>query len=157
MSHKHEEQVMGWRVAFMFVACASFWLAQEPAPEIILTIDWENNVTYLRDTIDPAKLARDPNITPALPALVSFLEGVTIGDTVAVNGRPAKGNHVYRITFFITAGAGGAIADITRNAIADGVHEFQRPDGTTFGSIMLHGLNGGGPPIRPPATGVTTG
>ncbi|MBI3696472.1 MAG: hypothetical protein HY238_16735 [Acidobacteria bacterium] len=131
--------------------------AGQVAPATIIEIDVENRVRYLRDVIDHSSLATDPNIKGAVFAR-NFAIGVTIADIVAVNGKPARGVHVDRVSFINlrtspTPGLGQAIADIAfPGTISDITWEILQPDGTPVGTIMAMGFGGGPQPPGAPLT-----
>src|SRR5689334_6219297 len=63
--------------------------AQTTQEPVVLTIDVENYVQYRGDIFDLAKIAKDPN--PTTGVVSAFLPNITVGDIMAVNGKPAKG------------------------------------------------------------------
>src|SRR5712692_7075588 len=110
--------------------------AAQGLPATILTIELEHETIYIGDISDYSKLAMDPN--PTVPASSgarrarTFSTVITIGDIVAVNGKPAKGTMVERTTFIALTprpAPGEAIADTTRAGIYDFNFEFQQADG----------------------------
>ena len=123
------------------------------APATILEIDLENVVTYFNDVSDVSKLTTDPNITTTLGG-ITFKEFLTMGDIVAVNGRPAKGIDVADArdaVLRIDPHPGGhAIADTERASIIYRTFEILNLDGTQIGSIMFSGLGGGSAPPGEP-------
>jgi hypothetical protein len=141
---------------FRATACALIFswgtiLPQTPPPSV-LEVEVENAVQYFEDTSDPSKLATDPNATtPTLPK--NFFPALFMADIVAVNGQPAKGIFIRRarnISLSVNPNPGQAIADIVRNAVADGIFEFLKSDGTQVGSIVTYGgVNGPAPPGAP--------
>ena len=72
-----------------------------------------------------------------------------ISDIVAVNGKPAKGTMVERVSILHlspTAPPGDTIADTFRTGLYDFNFEIQQADGTPIGSIRSGGVGGGAPP-----------
>ena len=129
-------------------------LAQQP-PTVTLAVDLGNTVQYQGDIYDPAKFARNPNITPPSVALVNFGVDTYIGDIVSVNGQPAKGLYAGRsqaIQAFPNPQPGQAIADVMRVSIRQHIFEILQPDGTPIGTIMAMGFSGGNPPPGQPST-----
>lgn len=142
-------------VALISVAIAACHLssAQHP-PTVTLTIDLGDVVVYQGDIYDPAKFARNPNITPPSVELVNFGVDTYIGDIVSVNGQPAKGLYAARsqaIQAYPNPQPGQAIADVMRVSIRQHIFEILQPDGTPIGSIMAMGLAGGNPPPGQPS------
>jgi uncharacterized protein (TIGR03437 family) len=132
---------------------------QAVPPPTILNIDVENLVNYSGDVSDPSKFATDPGVTTA-SAVRNFGTIVILGDIVAVNGQPAKGNfvqHARAVNLNPAANPGQAIADVMRGNASDQVFEIQNADGTAIGSIMTSGLAGAGPPPPGAPLAVTQG
>ena len=132
-------------------------LAQQP-PVTTLTIDLSNQVEYQGDIFDPAKFARNANITPSLgngTGILNFGVATILADVVTVNGQPAKGLYaaVDRwIAAYPAPAPGQAIADVRRGRIREFTFEILQADGTAIGSIMGMGLAEGDPPPGQPAT-----
>jgi len=66
-------------------------------PPAILGIDVVNQVNYESDVPDYSKLATDPSSTTGVAAK-NFTYYISIGDIVAINGKPAKGTFIARQT-----------------------------------------------------------
>jgi hypothetical protein len=135
------------------IAACHLASAQQP-PAVTLTVDLGNTVQYQGDIYDPAKFARNPNITPPSVGLVNFGVDTYIGDIVSVNGQPAKGLYASRsqaIQAYPNPQPGQAIADVMRVSIRQHIFEILQPDGTPIGSIMAMGFAGGNPPPGQPS------
>ena len=139
-------------ITLIALAVAACHLASAQQPPTTLTIDLGNVVEYQDDIYDPAKFARNANVTPSLgigTGILNFAVVTLIGDIVAVNGQPAKGIYAGR-SRTLNANAspkpGSAIADIMRVAIREHIFEILQPDGTPIGTIMATGLSGGNAP-----------
>ena len=143
----------------LFLVVCRLTLAQTAQPTI-LTIDLENFVQYLADTSDISQYGVNAGVTP--PAAVAsheFIVATGLGDIVAVNGQPAKGLYAMRSRVIRTdpnPKPGGAIGDITREAIREEFFEILNASGSAVGSIVGLGLSNGAPPPGAPAaqTGV---
>src|SRR5262245_58073061 len=70
--------------------------AQTPEEPVVLTIDIETAVMYRGTVFDAAKIAKDPGPTSSVNQ--SFIDGINVGDIVAVNGKPVKG--LWSSTFY---------------------------------------------------------
>ncbi len=130
---------------------------QQPPPSI-LTVDVENVVEYQGDISDPSKFATNPNVTPSAGAR-PFSVVVAFGDIVAVNGQPAKGVYVGRpVGIILTPNPkpGQSIADTTHASLRSHTFEILKIDGTSIGTIMSSGLDGGQPPAGAPSNPVAT-
>ena len=139
--------------ALCAVACSQSGLAQ-PAPPSMLQVDTENIVSYTTDVFDATKFATDSNTTTLVQAPRNFGFVMAIGDVIAVNGKPAKGNLVVRqqlISLSPTPGPGQGIADIVRAAVSDYLLELQQADGTPVGNIHTLGLSAGTPAVGAPS------
>jgi uncharacterized protein (TIGR03437 family) len=122
--------------------------AQVPPPTI-LEIDVENIVSYASDVLDASKFATTPSPTTAAAAR-NFGFVMAVGDIVAVNGKPAKGNLIARqqaISVSPTPSPGQGIADITRTAVTEYIFEIQQADGSPVGNIENLALSGGPAPL----------
>jgi len=118
----------------------------------ILQVEVENYVSYVGDTTDPSKVARSSGtVTPNAP--LNFFSNVILADVTKINGAPAKGTLVIRSQTMLltpTPNAGGAIADVTRPAMAEVSWEFLKPDGSSIGNMYVMGFSGGTPPPGSP-------
>ncbi|MBI4464551.1 MAG: hypothetical protein HY647_07595 [Acidobacteria bacterium] len=125
------------------------------APATILEIQTENYVSYVNDVFDLSRLATDPNRTTP-PEVRTFSTLVGVADIVAVNGRPAKGTWVARVTgvrLRPTLTSGFTIADTSRLVVEDDFIEILQADGTPIGTIMVSALFPGAlPPGAPLAS-----
>jgi len=128
-------------------------LAQMPG--VVMQVDVDNLVPYNYDVPDQTTWGRSPGPTVAAPAPPAFGSQLILIDIVAVNGKPAKGVVVTRITALNLRPAptpGQAISDVNRSGVRDNIFEFVADDGTLIGSIMTAGLNAGAPPPGAPLT-----
>ena len=144
-------ETLAMTVLFIAAYCS---LAQGQAtPPTILVINVANQVQYREDVSDPSKYATNPKVTPSAGLNKNFAVVTLLGDIVAVNGQPAKGTYVGR-TRAIKASPdpnpGGAIADITREAIREVIFEILKSDGTPVGTIVGLGFSGGPAPPGAP-------
>lgn len=64
--------------------------AQTLDEPVVLTIDVENHVLYRNQVFDAALLGKTTTATTAGPQ-IPFVNGINIGDIVAINGKPVKG------------------------------------------------------------------
>lgn len=123
------------------------------APPAIIEIDLENVVEYQGDISDLSKFATNPTTTPS-GGVKDFAPNVGFGDIVTVNGQPAKGVYVGRPIAILLSTApapGRAIADTTHASLRSHTFEILKSDGTTVGTIVCFGLDGGQPPPGAPA------
>ena len=139
------------------VYAAALWTScfgQTP-PTTILEIDTENAVTYVDDVADPSKKATSPSVSP-LPSgfIVTFKSNLTLGDIVAVNGKPAKGLWVLqyqpRVAGTAVLTPGRSIADISGGCQLQAGFMITQSDGTPVGTIMATGTTALGPPPGAP-------
>src|SRR5947209_7788267 len=100
-----------WKTSLATALCAAAFSqpgpAQAPSPAI-LTLDVQNRVRYYQDTSDVSKFATNPAMTPAT-ATGNFIQTVSVGDIVAINGQPVKGTmttHTRNITLRPAPNAG---------------------------------------------------
>lgn len=136
-----------WRniavAVFVAMFCSSgFGQTAEQPVELIIELD--NTVTYRGDVTDAAKLARDPGMTTPLPAR-AFQYTHNVGDIVAVNGKPAKGLFMNRVSSLVPSlnpQPGQMIADYDGDPMHLCVWHIMGPDGVPIGAL----LDGGGPP-----------
>jgi len=123
-------------------------LAQTP-PAAILQVDVENLVRYTEDVSDPSIFGTLPG--PTTPAAAKNLTAqIQLGDIVAVNGQPAKGQYSFYARGIGVTSNGVTINDTIRTTVRVLDLEILKPDGTPIGTIMTTGLTGGaGPPGAP--------
>jgi uncharacterized protein (TIGR03437 family) len=126
-------------------------LAQMPG--VVMQVDVDNTVFYNYDVLDQTTWARSPGPTVVAPAPPAFRSNFILADIVAVNGKPAKGMFVGRVTGLNLRPAptpGQAISDVNRSGPTDFLWELLADDGTLIGSIMAFGLQlGAAPPGAP--------
>src|SRR5262249_13248152 len=128
-------------------------LAQMPG--LVMQVDVDNLVPYNYDVPDPTTWGRSPGPTVPAPAPPAFGSQLLLSDIVAVNGKPARGVLVSRITALNLRPAptpGQAISDVNRSGLRDNIFELVADDGTPIGTIMTSGLNAGGSPPGAPLT-----
>jgi hypothetical protein len=118
--------------------------AQTMDEPVVLTIDVENTVTYRGNVFDASKIAKDPG--PTTSVAQSFIEGVNIGDIVAVNGKPVKG--VWTSTYYLTPykaapQTGQPIADFDLAGANFCLWQIYNTDGTFLGMLRDSGATQG--------------
>jgi hypothetical protein len=124
----------------------------------LVEMDLQNTAFYISDVTDYTKLASDPNMTVSPFAGRPYLITTAISDIVAVNGRPAKGTWVSRITplnLRPMPQPGQAVADVLWANISDQYLDILQADGTRVGTIMMAGFGGGSPPPGAPQAVIT--
>ncbi len=140
----------------VIAVCVLAARGQTPPPTI-LEIDMENVVGYVDDVADPAKKATSPSVSP-LPSgfSVTFKSNLTLGDIVAVSGKPVKGLFVQefqpRVAATTALTPGRAIADISGGCQIQAGFMIVQADGTPIGTIMATGTTALGPPPGAPTT-----
>ena len=143
-------KVIAMAVLLVAVYCTGGY-GQAP-PATIIQIETANQTRYIHDTSDLSTFATVQS--PTNVTLPTFATWVTEADIVAVNGKPAKGVYLTRqvaINLSPTPPPGQGIADLAATNIVDRILVLMQPDGTTVGSIMMLGLDGGTPPPGAPA------
>ena len=141
--------------AVLFLVVCRLAPGQSAQPQI-LTIDLENFVQYQSDTSDVSQYSAKTAATP--PANLSshdFWVATGLADVVAVNGQPAKGLYAMRSRVIRTdpqPSPGGAIADVSREAIREEVFEILSASGNPIGTIIGLGLSSGAAPPGSPAS-----
>jgi hypothetical protein len=128
-------------------------LAQTPPTK--LQVDVANYVLYNYDTFDTAQFGTNPSST-SVP-MKTYNYHISVGDIVAVGGKPAKGTLLCTHTMFVlspsaTVGSMKAIADTSRAMMDDCSLEILTDGGAAVGTIFIHGLFGGAPPPGAPAS-----
>jgi hypothetical protein len=150
--------ISGRRVqAAVCALCCNIALA-ETAPPVVLEVQLENVVNYVRDVADPAKLATSALPVNVAPGLWTFSSSVILADVVAVNGVRVKGTATVNLRLLnVRPGAapGAAVGDTVRTSISDYAVEILHEDGTPIGSIYAAGYSGG--PAPPGACGAAVG
>ena len=124
----------------------------QDAPATILQIELDNVVSYVYDTSDLTAYATVPTAITLTPP--TFAPWVSLGDIVAVNGKPVKGTFLERTVILNLTPApspGQGVADIVRGNFVYRMVEIQQTDGTPIGSFILTGVNGGSAPPGAPA------
>ena len=141
-------------VALVGAMLSSGGAAQESrqAP-LEVRVDVNNYVLYNYDTFDTSQFGTNPSSTHAMMKTYNY--HISIGDIIAVGGKPAKGTLLCTHTMFVlsptaTVGSMKAIADTSRSMVDDCSLEILDDDGTAVGTIFIHGLFGGAPPPGAP-------
>ena len=142
-----------WKPLVVVAGClAALPQPAQAADPVVLRVDLENFVQYCGNISDYSKLASDANLTTCSGR--TFGSWVTLGDVVAVNGRPAKGTFIftaYSTNLRTEPTPGQAIGDIVRNGPVVENLELLQADGTPIGTIVTAGTVGGSaPPGSPP-------
>ena len=125
-------------------------------PATLIQVDVANNAFYNYDTFDNTKLAGNPSATTPVAA-PNFQMVLGLGDIVAINGKPAKGTQVSRLSVLNlspSATPGQAISDSTWANINDQALDVLQPDGTRVGTILASGFGGGPAPPGAPLSAV---
>jgi hypothetical protein len=137
-------------IALAVVICGFPCLAKTPPTK---QVDVDNYVLYNYDTFDTTQFGTNPTST-SVP-MKTYNNHISIGDIVAVDGKPAKGTLLCTHTMFVlspTARVGSmkAIADTSRAMMDDCSLEISTDGGVAVGTIFIHGLFGGAPPPGAP-------
>ena len=139
-------------IALAVIICGIPCLAKTPPTK---QIDVNNYVLYNYDTFDTTQFNTNPS--PTNVPMKTYNYHISIGDIVAVDGKPAKGTLLCTHTMFVlsptaTVGSMKAIADTSRAMIDDCSLEILTDGGVAVGTIFIHGLFGGAPPPGAPAS-----
>ena len=118
--------------------------AQTLDEPVVLKVDVENVVIYRNTVFDLSKIAKDPG--PTTSANQAFVDGINIGDIVAINGKPAKGT--WSSSFFATPfraapQPGQPIADFDLAGTNFCTWQIYGTDGTFIGMIRDSGAGQG--------------
>jgi len=137
-------------IAFAVVICGFPCLAETPSTK---QVDVDNYVLYNYDTFDTTQFGT--NSTSTSVPMKTYNNHISIGDIVAVDGKPAKGTLLCTHTMFVlspkaTVGSMKAIADTSRAMMDDCSLEILTDDGVALGAVFIHGLFGGAPPPGAP-------
>ena len=132
------------QVAFgaVIVGIQSFAQAHAQSQPVTLVIDIDNGVTYREDVFEASKFATDPGPTNPIPSK-PFVQVISMGDIVTVNGKPAKGLWMFTgigMNFNPDAAPGQTIADVIEGGFADCKIEILQADGTFVGKLSDGGL-----------------
>jgi len=141
-------------LAIQLAVLGSSPAAAEVTTAAILEIEVENIVGYNTDVFDASKFATDPSLTTVVAR--NFVFAIAVGDIVAVNGKPARGNLVFRGQTLIlnpNPTPGQAVADIVRTGVSEYLFEIQQADGTSVGNVHTLGMSGGVSPVGAPQGG----
>lgn len=139
-------------IVFAVLICGFPCLAKTPST---LQIDVNNYVLYNYDTFDTSQFGMNPSAT-SVP-MKTYNYHISVGDIVAVGGKPAKGTLLCTHTMFVlsptaTVGSMKAIADTSRAMVDDCSLEILSDGGMEIGTIFIHGLFGGAPPPGAPTS-----
>jgi hypothetical protein len=137
-------------IALAVVICGFHCLAKTPSTK---QVDIDNYVLYNYDTFDTTQFGT--NSTSTSVPMKTYNNHISIGDIVAVDGKPAKGTLLCTHTMFVlspkaTVGSMKAIADTSRAMMDDCSLEILTDGGVAVGTIFIHGLFGGAPPPGAP-------
>jgi hypothetical protein len=140
-------------IAIGVVICGFPCLAQTPPTK--LQVDVANYVLYNYDTFDTTLFGTNPSST-SVP-MKTYNYHISVGDIVAVGGKPAKGTLLGTHPMFVlsptaTVASMKAIADTSRAMIDDCSLEILTDGGVAVGTIFIHGLFSGAPPPGAPAS-----
>ena len=120
--------------------------AQTMDEPVVLTIDVDNAVLYRGGVYDASKLGKDPGPTIA-GAQVPFVDGINIGDIVAINGKPARGiwssSYTHTTPYRSAPAPGQFIADFDASATFFCTWQIYASDGTFLGTIRDSGAGQG--------------
>ena len=145
--------------SLLFVALVGAMLSSGVAAQesrqapLEVRVDVNNYVLYNYDTFDTSQFGTNPSSTHAMMKTYNY--HISIGDIIAVGGKPAKGTLLCTHTMFVlsptaTVGSMKAIADTARSMVDDCSLEILDDDGTAVGTVFIHGLFGGAPPPGAP-------
>src|SRR5438874_5381979 len=106
-------------------------------PPIKLQVDVNNYVLYNYDTFDTTQFGMNPSAT-SVP-MKTYNYHISVGDIVAVGGKPAKGTLLCTHTMFVlsptaTVGSMKAIADTSRAMVDNCSLEILSDGGMEFGT-----------------------
>ncbi len=123
-------------IALAVVICGFPCLAKTPSTT--LQVDVDNYVLYNYDTFDTTQFGTNPTST-SVP-MKTYNYHISIGDIVAVGGKPAKGTLLCTHTMFVlsptaTVGSMKAIADTSRAMMDDCSLEILTDGGVAVGTI----------------------
>lgn len=111
--------------------------AQVMEEPVVLTIDVENHVLYRGTTFDVTKIAKDPGPTTSVNQ--AFIDGINVGNIVAVNSKPAKGiftsSYSHAMPFRSAPQPGQPIADFDSSATLICTWQIYTTDGAFLGMI----------------------
>lgn len=120
---------------------ASAVSAQTSDDPVALTIEVENHVLYRSTVFDLAQIGRQAGPTTGAPA--PFVDGINIGDIVAINGTPVKGiwssSFTHTTPYRSAPAAGQFIADFDSGATFFCTWQIYAADGTFIGMIRDSG------------------
>jgi hypothetical protein len=132
------------RLFALAVLMSPVLLAQTMDEPVVLTIDVENAVIYRGTVFDASKIAKDPGPTRSVNQ--AFVDGINIGDIVAVNGKPVKGlwsSSFYATPYRAAPQPGQEIADFDLAGTNFCTFQIYDTDGTFLGMIRDSGAGQG--------------
>jgi hypothetical protein len=148
-------RITGLLFVVLSAAMLSLGMAAQESHKAPLEVRVEvnNYVLYNYDTFDTSQFGTNPSSTHAMMKTYNY--HISIGDIIAVGGKPAKGTLLCTHTMFVlsptaTVGSMQAIADTSRAMIDDCSLEILTDGGQAVGTIFFHGLFGGAPPPGAP-------
>jgi uncharacterized protein (TIGR03437 family) len=132
-------------LALAMLACP-FLQAQTMDEPVVLKIDVDNAVLYRGGLYDASKLGKD--LGPTVSAgQVPFVDGINIGDIVAINGQAVKGiwssSYIHTTPYRSAPAPGQFIADVNSSATFFCTWQIYAPDGTFLGTIQDIGAGQG--------------
>lgn len=123
------------------LACAVL-PAQTMDEPVVLKIEVENHVLYRGSVFDAAQIGKSPGPIDG-GAQVPFVDGINIGDIVAINGQPAKGiwssSYTHTTPYRSSPQSGQFVADFDSSATFFCTWQIYAPDGTFLGMIRDSG------------------
>jgi uncharacterized protein (TIGR03437 family) len=135
------EENMKRFLALAALVCPSM-MAQDLDEPVVLKIEVENHVLYRGSVFDAAQIGKDPGPV-SVGAQVPFVDGINIGDIVAINGQPAKGiwssSFTHTTPYRAAPQPGQFIADFDSGATFFCTWQIYAPDGTFLGMIRDSG------------------
>ena len=134
------------RLLVLAVLACPFLPAQTPDEPVVLTIDVDHAVLYRGGVYDTSKLGKDTGPTVA-GAQIPFVDGINIGDIVAINGQPVKGiwssSYMQTTPYRSAPVSGQFIADVNASATFFCTWQIYNSDGTFLGTIQDIGAGQG--------------
>lgn len=120
-------------------------LAQVQEEPVALEIEIENHVLYRGTVFDLARIGREAGPTTA--AQTPFVDGINVGDIVAINGKPVKGiwssSFTHTTPYRSAPQSGQFIADFDSTATFFCTWQIHASDGTLLGMIRDSGAGPG--------------
>ncbi len=135
------EEKMKRFFALAALVCPSM-MAQTLDEPVVLKIEVENHVLYRGSVFDVSQIGKDPGPI-SVGAQVPFVDGINIGDIVAINGQPVKGiwssSFTHTTPYRAAPQPGQFIADFDSGATFFCTWQIYALDGTFLGMIRDSG------------------